>query len=213
MGKRGRSSHSVKDKYPEYIRTQITPVTPVAALNTTVSGAITAFTWEIPVELNLDHPVYIELEKLVAYVEHTVVTQAASVTVNGGDLQSQDIWDVVLLTEPRTTFPAEDDNAILAHWDLMETKVWANTSAASTNVGYNLSTGTLREERDYQDMTTGNGLLLTQPRLFLLAQRSTTIGDIIVVNGARPFNLKMQFRLVTDVTAREFMTEIVAAFN
>ncbi len=211
-GKRKRNSfHEVKDKYPEFIRTQIIPATPGGAANTATVGTLTAFTWEIPVELNLDHPVYIELEKLVVYVE-TVTGAALSTTADANDMQSQEIFHVVLMKEPRTALPAEDDNAMIGHWDFRDTKLWASTSAAANNIGYSVDPE-LRSERDYQDFKTGNGLLLTQPRLFILAQRTQTSGDVAITPIERPVNFKMQFRLVTDVTAREFMTEIVAQFN
>lgn len=215
MGKRGRAGHTpVKDKYPERIRNVITPAVPgTLTANQSSRGTFTALTWTLPVEINLDHPVYIELEKLQVFQSPLTFAVDGVSTATAGSTVLTRWWDIWFMKEQRTVAPSNDDNAIIDHFMLEQEYTWGDTSAGGASMIMPKAGMPQSVIHDYQDQTTGNGLLLTQPRIYVYGRDTITVGTEAVLASSHNIGLMMQFRLVTDVTAREFLTEVVGAYS
>jgi len=211
MPKRGRE----KDEYPEFIRERIVMPVITTVSATCVTGAVVLQDWVLPVELDLNQPTFIELNKFVVWIESPFSTNDASGSGIGGELALQRQVDVFIMNERRTAVPSGDDNAIMMHCRLTMHQEWAVTASSSANCGViNHAKSNIREERNYEDAKTGQGLLIAQPRIFLLAVETMAEGtEDLGVHTATRVNFKMEFRLTDKVSSKEFFTEMIAKFS
>lgn len=167
----------------------------------------------MPVSINLDNPTFVELNSIEAEVDsgQRFEEQSAVTTVDTTTTAMNTLADIWVSKERRTAVPSLNDNSIIAHFVLTKTLKWICISAGTANVAY-LSTGdsTLRDKREYEDERTGQGFLIAQPRLFVLIRDMINMGPDLFQLAAQSYGLTMKYRLTTRVTAREFMTEVIA---
>jgi len=211
MTKRGRA----KDEYPEWIRERmLLPLLPLAGDSCATSAVLLA-DWVLPVELDLNQPTFIELNKLVANIKPTQCQHDSSnTTATAEEVALQRHVKFFVLNERRTIEPLLDDNAIVATFNLVETHRFLNTSAGTQNASYlDMASSQLRESRDYEDNRTGQGLLIAQPRLFLMAIESNSQTADVAHSNQTEIGIKMEFRLTDRVSSKEFFTEMIAKFS
>jgi len=203
-----------KDEYPEFIRDRMILPLLDPATDSCAQGAVILQDWVLPVELDLNQPTFIELNKLVANIKPTQCLSSGSNTATLNELTLQRHVKFYVLNERRTIEPLLDDNAIVAVFNLVETHRWNATTAAAQNASHlDVAGSQLREERTYEDNLTGQGLLIAQPRLFLMAIESNSQGGDIVHTGQTEIGIKMEFRLTDRVSSKEFFTEMIAKFS
>lgn len=203
------------DEYPEFIRTSMTMPVIALTVNKCTGGAVTLQDWVLPVELDLNQPTFIELNKLVIWLDAPLTIDFASVSATANETATQRVIDIFILNERRTAAPVGDDNAIVMHAVLTLHLDWVGTTTTAQNCGIvNWSKSHLRAMRDYEDNKTGQGLLIAQPRLFLLAEEVMTEGATDTGTPAASLvNFKMEFRLTDRVSPKEFFTEMIAKFS
>lgn len=205
--KRKRMRRRVKDQYPQRKNDTLILATLTPADNEVVYATFAAINWELPTNIDLTDPVFIECEKI--WIELEIDREPAGDGVPGtanfmAYERSVEFW---VTKEPRTQPPAFSDNSIIMHDTLHELRFWSNTIATSTK--YLAPSSKLKIEIDLQDETTGNGILLAQPRIFLLLRQTVTFGIQSPALPISHLNHSMQYRLIDDVTKEEFFTEAI----
>lgn len=212
MVKRGRE----KDEYPEFIRETVTMPVVTTTANTCSASSLVLQDWVLPVELDLNQPTFIELNKLVVWLDTvTSHVQIASASAVGGELALSRVVKVFILNERRTAIPLGDDNAIIMQAELTLVQSWASTTSSAANCAVlDKSKTERRAVRKYEDKKTGMGLLVAQPRIFLMCAEIMTEGALdLGVHTASQVNFKMEFRLTDQVSSKEFFTEMIAKFS
>ncbi len=204
-----------KDEYPEFIRERILmPLLSIPQGDTCVVGVPQLQDWALPVELDLHQPTFIELNKLVGNMKPVRCQVSESSTATLNEVALQRVVTLYVLNERRTVEPLLDDNAIVSVMHLSQTHRWITTTAPAQNASYLDHGGSqLREERNYEDNLTGQGLLIAQPRLFLMAIESNSQGGDINHTEQTEIGIKMEFRLTDRVSSKEFFTEMIAKFS
>ncbi len=193
----------------------VMPVVGIAA-DACASNALQLADWILPVELDLNQPTFIELNKLVVWVDNILdCSVETSTTVGAGDLAKAHFFDIFVLNERRTALPADDDNAIMAKFKLSHTMIFAKTTSAATTIAYkDVSKSKDRDERLYEDRKTGQGLLIAQPRIYLMVREEIAQGDHDLAHVDTPIiSFKMEFRLTDRVSRQEFFTEMIGKFS
>lgn len=211
MVKRSRE----KDEYPEWIRTQMDLTLLDVAADNFIVSSVQLQDWVLPVEINLTHPMFIELNSLTVWIDAKETDPPTSATAVAGELAMDRMVHIYILNERRTAEPTLSDNAIIARFVLNHRMSFSKTTAAATNLAaFDLSKSMLRDHREYEDEKTGYGLLITQPRIFLLVVETDTQGDLDLVHTDKTqIGFKMTFRLTDRVSAREFMTQMIASVS
>ncbi len=212
MPKRSRE----KDEYPEWIRTEMELTLLDPAIIATATSNVQLQDWILPVEINLTHPMFIELNSLTTWIDANDTVAAASVTAVAGALALDRQVHVYVLNERRTAEPTLSDNAIIARFVLNHRLTWVGTGSPGTNVAsLDVNKSTLRDHREYEDQKTGLGLLITQPRIFLLVvEVDTQSGAVDFVHTDQTHvGFKMTFRLTERVSAKEFLTQMIASVS
>lgn len=212
MVKRSRE----KDEYPEWIRTQMDlALLDVGTVDFKKSN-VQLQDWVLPVEINLTHPMFIELNSLTCWItaNDNPIAQASQTQVVG-NLGLDRTVHIYILNERRTAEPTLSDNAIIARFVLNHRTTFAVTSTGSNNIMVlDNSKSQLRDHREYEDEKTGYGLLITQPRIFLLAVETDTQGILEVAHADKTqIGFKMTFRLTERVSAKEFLTQMIASVS
>lgn len=211
MVKRGRA----KDEYPEWIREQMTLTLLDPSADAVAVSAVQIADWTLPVELDLVHPTFIELNSLTCWIDAAKTLVAGTATAVAGELSLDRSVRIYILNERRTAEPTLSDNAIIAKFVLNLRMSWVATTAAATNTAFfDVFKSKLRDHREYEDARTGMGLLITQPRLYLLVVEQDMQGsDNHEHQDQTTVGFKMTFRLTDRVTSREFWTEQIAKFS
>lgn len=211
MPKRSRD----KDEYPEWIRTKMNlTVLDVGVTNSTTS-TVQLQDWVLPVEINLTHPMFIELNSLTCWIDAADTEAQASTTATAGQLALDRMVHVYVLNERRTAEPTLSDNAIIARFVLNHRMSFGLTTSGANNIiHFDNSKSKLRDHREYEDEKTGFGLLISQPRIFLLVvEVDTQAAQELGHTDATQVGLKMTFRLTERVSAKEFLTNMIASVS
>ncbi len=213
MPKRGRE----KDEYPEWIREQATLTLLNPAANASVVSNVQLQDWVLPVELDLTNPTFIELNSLTAWIDAEDSQGPITGTFDAYEMALDRLVHVYVMNERRTAEPSLADNAVIAHFVLNHRLTYTrNTISASAANGtcLDLSHSELRGHREYEDSRTGQGLLITQPRIFLLFLERNSQGETDFAHTDQTHvGLKMTFRLTDRVSSKEFFTEMIAKFS
>lgn len=203
----------VMDEYPEQIRQefQMLALTPGACND--ASGTLTIFEWVMPVDINLTNPTFVELNSIRAEVDDSLrFVDSTAIVAASNSLAFYSVADIWVSKERRTQAPNLNDNSIIAHFVLVKHLKWGcDTASSAQNVAVlDHGASNLTAERNYEDEKTGQGFLIAQPRLFVLIQDRAASGPGPIIPAAQSFGLTMTYRLTTRVSAREFMTEVIA---
>lgn len=203
------------DEYPEWIREQMALTLLNIAADTSTTSTAQLQDWVLPVELDLHSPTFIELNSLTIWLDAPDTIRSATATAAAGELCLDRMVHVYIMNERRTVEPTLSDNAVIMRAVLNHRQSWIGASAAAANQAqFDLSKSRLRAHRNFEDERTGMGLLITQPRIFILVVEVDTQGNVDFDHtGVTNVGFKMTFRLTDDVDGEEFWTEMIAKFS
>ncbi len=198
------------DEFPQQLQDSFSCATVTGGAGTRASSAITQTEWRMPVELDLNHPIFMECSK----IHCTQDTPLAVITIGTGIAGSPAfllVRELKIMKEARgtTTWPNDSDRATLATFRMQSSA----TALSAILMGWNFSE--MSQWEHFEDARTGYGELIAQPRLFVLTR--TTIVSSGAVNPeaiiAKDLSLSMHYRLTDRVGGKEYLTELIAKFT
>ncbi len=201
--KRGRE----QDEFPQQLQDAFPCATVNPIISVTTSSVITETEWRMPVELDLNHPIFIEASKLHCTQDIPLSNNGIATGVAGAPSQVV-IRELKIMKEPRGTavWPTDADRSTLATFRLQSTFV--ATGTATQGLTY-----TEMEKWVYlEDARTGLGELISQPRLYVLTRTSVSAAGLVDpgVVLAKDLYMSLHYRMTTRVSGREYLTELIA---
>ncbi len=200
------------DEFPQQLQDSFSCALVDGVANGVTSGNITQTEWRMPIELDLNHPIFMECSKIHCTQD---VPLGGSITIAATGIPGSPSFtlyrEVKIMKEPRgtITWPLDSDRATLATFRMKSG--WAATTATSAAMTY------VEDDKwaYFEDARTGYGELIAQPRLFVLTR--TTIAAAITQDPAQVANknifLSMHYRLTTRIHGKEYLTELIAKFT
>ncbi len=206
MPKRSRGE---VDEFPQQLQDGFNCPTVNGAIGVTTSGAITEVEWDMPVELDLNHPIFVECSKIHCTQDLSLSPPAIATGVIGSPAFSV-FREVKVMKEPRGgTWPTDNDRATLATFRMQSN--WIATSAITCGLSFMETDKWMM----YEDARTGLGELIAQPRLFVMT-RTTVMAAGLVDPGSisgKELYLSLHYRLTDKVKGKEYLTELIAKFT
>ncbi len=200
-----------QEEFPQQLQDGFLCGTVDATTGATVSGAITQTEWRMPVELDLNHPIFIECSKLACTQEPPVTVNVLTAGGVVGCPSQLIVRELKVMKEARgtTTWPLDSDRATLATFRLQSSFV--ATSVNAQGVTYS----DMEKWQYFEDSRTGYGELIAQPRLFVLTR--TTVAAAGLANPAlvatKNLFLSMHYRMTSRIQGKEYLTELIAKFT
>ncbi len=207
MPKRSRGE---QDEFPQQLQDAFTCATLDGGVGVIGHSVITQTEWDMPVELDLNHPIFIECSKIHCTQAPTLSVPILTVGIAGSPCCIV-FREIKIMKEARgtTTWPSDGDRATLATFRMQT----AFTALAAALCGPTYMQTDAWEL--YEDARTGLGELIAQPRLFVLT-RTTVLPSGAVNMGpvsAKDIHLSMHYRLTDKVKGKEYLTELIAKFT
>ncbi len=200
------------DEFPQQLQDGFACATVDPGADTVTSSAITQTNWTMPIELDLNHPIFMECSKIHCTQD---VPLNASIDVGASGVPGSPsillYREVKIMKEPRgtTTWPLDSDRATLTTFRLKT--LFTATTTTTTMVSY------IEDDKwaYFEDAKTGYGELIAQPRLFVLTRTTavTASGQDPVAVLAKNIFLSMHYRLTTRIHGKEYLTELIAKFT
>ncbi len=173
-------------------------------------SAIVQTEWTMPVELDLNHPIFMECSKLFCTQDVPNVNVVGTNTIAGAPAYVL-IREVKIMKEARgtTTWPLDSDRATL-HTFRLQTVYYGLTTST---VGINFSE--MEQSAQFEDAKTGYGELIAQPRLYVLSRTTVNQAGAATAGaiGSKELFLSMHYRLTDRIHGTEYLTELIAKFT
>ncbi len=206
MPKRGREL----DEFPQQLQDDFVCSTVDGGIGSANASLITQTEWRMPVELDLNHPIFLECSKLHCQ-QGVGGDNPAAATVVAGASAFHLVREVKVMKEARgvTTWPADSDRATLATFRLQ-----AHFEGV-TNIAVGLTYMDYDKWQFFEDSRTGYGELIAQPRLFVLTRTVVNSGGLVnpAAIAAKNVTLSMHYRLTNRIQGKEYLTELIAKFT
>jgi len=200
------------DEFPQQLQDAFSCALVDGSANGVVSGNITQTEWRMPIELDLNHPIFMECSKIHCTQDIPLGGNIAIAATGIVGAPSFTLYrEIKIMKEARgtTTWPLDSDRATLATFRMKSG--WSATTATATAMTY------VEDDKwaYFEDARTGYGELIAQPRLFVLTR--STIAAAITQDPAQVANknlfLSMHYRLTTRIHGKEYLTELIAKFT
>lgn len=206
MSKRRREA----DEFPQQLQDAFTCASVNPLISVTTSSVITQTLWTLPVELDLNHPIFIECSKIHCTQETPFSVNGVATAIAGAPSQVV-IREIKVMKEARgtTTWPDDNDRSTLITFRMQSS--YMGLAAARQGLTYT----EMDKWAYFEDARTGYGELIAQPRLFVLTRTTVAAADGVdpLTVLAKNLFLSMHYRLTTRVQGKEYLTELIAKFT